>query len=495
MDLPAQRNLRHVTYDDAGQITKIEELNIDGKVIALFGYPAYWDNGQPRKQFSVPKPPLGNLNAAAMTYDDENRVATWNGQGVTHDDDGNVTNGPLPPVGAGQSSPGMGTFGFDARNRLLTCNGVTYTYDAENLRIKAVTAPGATNWLLSPAAAPAQPLVRTKPDGTVTRYVWGLGLLYEEDSATQQIKTYHYDRRGAAVALSAPDGRTITDRWTYGAYGERLTRSGTTDTPFQFNGFFGVQTDSNGLLYMNARYYNVELRRFVSADPRGFGESANFYWFANGDPLSLADPFGLGAGDSSGYSFLNAQQNAAVRAQEVWLRHPDLYAEHQNAVWAEERERVMSSDGNLGGKAFYLATDAAKIALPIVLGLATEGLGDALFAPELLSASRAVSAGRTATAEGTQLFRVFGNEAKGLGQYYTTVNPGSVANFREAAGLFPGNSGQFVLQGTLKDTAGVIFRGAAPGPGGVGGGLSEVFVPNPQTQINILRVSGANPAF
>jgi hypothetical protein len=58
--------------------------------------------------------------------------------------------------------------------------------------------------------------------------------------------------------------------------------------------------------------------------------------------------------------------------------------------------------------------------------------------------------------QGTQLYRVFGNEAKGLGQYFTTVNPGDVANFRQTAGLFPGNSGQFVLEGTLNDTKGVI---------------------------------------
>ena len=42
------------------------------------------------------------------------------------------------------------------------------------------------------------------------------------------------------------------------------------------------------------------LRKFISADPMGFSESANFYWFANGDPVSLVDPFGLGAQDSSG---------------------------------------------------------------------------------------------------------------------------------------------------------------------------------------------------
>jgi hypothetical protein len=48
---------------------------------------------------------------------------------------------------------------------------------------------------------------------------------------------------------------------------------------------------------------------------------------------------------------------------------------------------------------------------------------------------RFVAAETTAT-EGMQLFRVFGGEAQGLGRYYTTVNPGSLSNFREAAGLF-----------------------------------------------------------
>lgn len=104
-------------------------------------------------------------------------------------------------------------------------------------------------------------------------------------------------------------------------------------------------------------------------------------------------------------------------------------------------------------------------------------------------------AAETTAQEGTQLYRVFGNEAQGLGNYYTTVNPGTVADFRTTAGLFPGNSGSFVLEGTLNNTEGVIFRSAAPGPGGVGGGLPEAFVPNPATQININRVSGVNPPF
>ena len=243
-----------------------------------------------------------------MTYDAENRVATWNTLPVTHDDDGNLTSGPLPAATPGLPSPGFGTYVFDARNRLSTLNSqlstTSYTYDAENLRTRVTTAAGNTQWVINPAGSPPQPLVRTGPGGTVTRYVWGLGLLYEvADGDTQPTKTYHYDRRGSTVALSHADGLTVTDRWAYGPYGERLSHTGTNDTPFQFNGFFGVQTDANGLLYMNARYYNTELRRFVSADPTGFAAGSNFYAFADGDPIDLADPFGLCATDTSSSGF------------------------------------------------------------------------------------------------------------------------------------------------------------------------------------------------
>ena len=51
----------------------------------------------------------------------------------------------------------------------------------------------------------------------------------------------------------------VTDRIEYSAYGLTTHRKGTTDTPFLFNGRYGVQTDINGLLYMRARYYNPYL--------------------------------------------------------------------------------------------------------------------------------------------------------------------------------------------------------------------------------------------
>ena len=56
-------------------------------------------------------------------------------------------------------------------------------------------------------------------------------------------------------------------------------------------------TDDNGLYHMRARYYNVDIRRFVNQDIlRGTltnSQSLNRYSYVQGNPLSYSDPFGL----------------------------------------------------------------------------------------------------------------------------------------------------------------------------------------------------------
>jgi RHS repeat-associated protein len=132
---------------------------------------------------------------------------------------------------------------------------------------------------------------------TVTNYyIYGAGLLYEIDEAatTTNTLTYHFDSRGSTIAIT--DGNTnVTDRIEYSAYGLVTYRAGSADTPFLYNGRYGVMSDANGLLYMRARYYNPYLCRFINQDPSGFGGGMNFYAFADGNPISLIDPFGLGA--------------------------------------------------------------------------------------------------------------------------------------------------------------------------------------------------------
>ena len=51
--------------------------------------------------------------------------------------------------------------------------------------------------------------------------------------------------------------------------------------------------EPNGLLYRRNRYLDPATGRFTQPDPIGLAGGLNSYGYANGDPVSFADPFGL----------------------------------------------------------------------------------------------------------------------------------------------------------------------------------------------------------
>ncbi len=93
--------------------------------------------------------------------------------------------------------------------------------------------------------------------------IYGQGLIAEESKNGYRI--YQYDLRGSTVALTNQSGK-VTDRCTYGTYGEMVSHTGCSDTPFLYDGRDGVMTDGNGLYYMRARYYSPLLKRFINPD-------------------------------------------------------------------------------------------------------------------------------------------------------------------------------------------------------------------------------------
>ncbi len=127
------------------------------------------------------------------------------------------------------------------------------------------------------------------------RYVYGLGLIGREDADGTYL-SYHYDLRGSTTLLTDEQNR-VTDRYTYGLYGELEQHEGVTSQPFAYNGRDGVMTDANGLYYMRARYYDPKLKRFLNRDViRGEiqdGQTFNRYAYVNGNPVSYIDPLGL----------------------------------------------------------------------------------------------------------------------------------------------------------------------------------------------------------
>jgi RHS repeat-associated protein len=51
--------------------------------------------------------------------------------------------------------------------------------------------------------------------------------------------------------------------------------------------------DGSGQLYRRNRYYDPQSGRFTQEDPIGIAGGLNLYGFADGDPVSYSDPYGL----------------------------------------------------------------------------------------------------------------------------------------------------------------------------------------------------------
>ncbi|CAA9297525.1 MAG: hypothetical protein AVDCRST_MAG68-145, partial [uncultured Gemmatimonadetes bacterium] len=60
-----------------------------------------------------------------------------------------------------------------------------------------------------------------------------------------------------------------------------------------FGNLIGGMRTASGQLYKRNRYYDPQTGRFTQEDPIGLAGGINLYGFANGDPVSYSDPYGL----------------------------------------------------------------------------------------------------------------------------------------------------------------------------------------------------------
>jgi RHS repeat-associated protein len=315
---------RVISYDSAGEETNILEETAEDFPIALFSL--NWNNaGEMQWEFDAPMPHTNAPPTRTMTYNDDNELATVDGMSVTEDSDGNLTDGPL-------TNDDFATCTFDARNRLLNAGGVTNAYDAMNNRIGQTYGTNSVEYVINPNSKLPQVLMRIK-NSVTNYYVYGAGLLYQvtETATSTNALYYHYDYRGSTIALTDDNGN-VTDRMEYSLYATLTYRVGTNDTPFLFNGRYGVQTDPNGLLYMRARYYNPYLCRFVNPDPSGFSGGLNMYAAFNGNPVSYTDPTGLGAvGDDQNLSWLTGSSSTPANLSDPF----DLTTANEQDDWVD----------------------------------------------------------------------------------------------------------------------------------------------------------------
>ncbi len=107
----------------------------------------------------------------------------------------------------------------------------------------------------------------------------------------QSIEYIHTDALGTPVAVTDAD-RNVLQVSEYEPFGKVLNRP-VTDGP----GYTGHVSDAaTGLSYMQQRYYDPQIGRFLSVDPvtadGNSGGNFNRYWYANNNPYKFTDPDG-----------------------------------------------------------------------------------------------------------------------------------------------------------------------------------------------------------
>ncbi len=189
-------------------------------------------------------------------------------------------------------------YSYDFDNRLTSANDVEYLYDASGVRvarIAGVSPAAVTNYFVVDYTDPLKrPLAETDSNGTITRYyIWAGFQLLAHIEADGTTRYYHSDEIGSTLALTDETG-TVTDQFTYSPYGQAIGRTGSTETPFQWLGGYGVYYDSDTDLHLTLhRAYSAHQKRFISSDPMGIDGGVNLYAYGNLNPLAFVDPYGL----------------------------------------------------------------------------------------------------------------------------------------------------------------------------------------------------------
>ncbi len=274
---------RWMTYDNLDRLTSTGSCTFGGDCWHRYSYDAL-DN---LRSWTL----TGVKDYSNYVYDANNRLtAIRNTAGTTLVSLGYDAQGNL-------SSKNGQAFSFDFGNRLRGALGSeTYRYDGRGRRVQQ-SKPGSD--ALSFYSSAGQILFSyDKSGGEKTHeniYLNG-SVIAEVDhdwpsNAVLAVKYQHTDALGSPVAVTGSNGQLI-ERNDYEPYGAVIGKPAFTGI-----GYTGhVMDGGTGLTYMQQRYYDASIGRFLSVDPvvadpakaSGFSR----YWYANGNPYRYTDPDG-----------------------------------------------------------------------------------------------------------------------------------------------------------------------------------------------------------
>ncbi len=271
------------SYDNANRLTGIAHTK-GGVTIAAVQFPELDGNGNRKQEVRTEAQCPVDLTAQSLIYTyyttdaDKTRLWTAGPDTFVYDSEGQtITQGGM-------------LYTWDYEHRLTSVDGVAaqYFYDGVGNRLQATRNSVTTKYVYDKSG---NLLAETDNAGNISRYyIHGQGMQAFVEGNTAYV--YHHDAVGNTVAITDGSG-VVKNAYAYTPYGRATNKTETVTQPFQFAGQFGVMTETNGLLYMRARYYDPKIGRFLSEDPSGFDGGLNLYAYVGGNPIMGVDPSGL----------------------------------------------------------------------------------------------------------------------------------------------------------------------------------------------------------
>jgi RHS repeat-associated protein len=221
------------------------------------------------------------------------------------------------------SNDGRNAYNFTRANRLASVTGKdSYQYDGHGRRLVVWRADGTAQVPVYNLNGQLRFTADNRLGGGTTSIYLGGSVIAESvqiwATGVSTVTYLHTDSLGSPV-VRTDASKNVMEKTEFAPYGAPVNR------PVDGVGYTGhVMDQSDGLIYMQQRYYDPLVGRFISSDPilPSSDTSANFnrYWYANNNPFRFTDPDGRlpggcdsGVGGCSQGSFFVGDAPARVR--------------------------------------------------------------------------------------------------------------------------------------------------------------------------------------
>ncbi len=299
------------TYNQAAAPNELQSMVMaDGQPTTYYGYDARGDTTSITNTLGLTNPTRSGAITTSIADDAQGRPIA-----ITFIDRGVPATATLTYNADGQRA------GYAVTSGTRPTVSFRYQYRSGQLAQATVVSGGLTlytdTYLYNQDGTPLEFLRATPGQGTA-RY-W-----------------YVLDGRDSVVAVTDVTGKVV-DRYAYDAWGELTSDDATNEQVPQQLRYRGYWYDEKLSWYwLNVRYYDPEIGRFLQPDPSG-ADGVRTYVYVGDDPVDAADPTGLSA---RGYTQIPAQQ---------WIAH----SVDRSKNGADPLNVVISDESNIDAPALF----------------------------------------------------------------------------------------------------------------------------------------------